>query len=119
MIQKELFDGLFITCQVIPMGRDYTIALYGGDRPHVGSLVLSVPRPSLTGEGISVTSSVLNGIGHKDEVVARIFAEALAKKYEATVACSCGIHVDQISPEGIARVEEVCREILQELLEKE
>ena len=67
MLREELFDGYSVYCDVIPMGKDYTLAVYGGDTPHVGSVVLSIARPSLAGEGIGVTSSVLSGVGHKDE----------------------------------------------------
>lgn len=80
MIREELFGGFYLHCDVIPMGKDYTLAVYGGDTPHVGSVVMSVARPSLTGEGTGVTSSVLTGVGHKDDVVAKIFAETVAKK---------------------------------------
>lgn len=76
MLREELFDGYSVYCDVIPMGKDYTLAVYGGDTPHVGSVVLSIARPSLAGEGIGVTSSVLSGVGHKDEAIARLFAEA-------------------------------------------
>lgn len=112
MLREELFDGYYIQCDVIPMGRDYTVAVYGGDTPHVGSVVMSAARPSLAGEGIGVTSSVMNGIGHKDEVIARMFAETLAKERNCTVVCSCGIHVDDITAEQIETVKEKCREML-------
>lgn len=61
MLKEELFDGLSIICEAIRMGKDYTLAVYGGDTPHAGSVVMTVARPSLTGEGIGVTTSVLTG----------------------------------------------------------
>lgn len=116
MLREELFDGYDIKCDVVRMGRDYTLAIYGGDTPHVGSVVMSAARPSLTGKGISVTSSVINGIGHKDEMIARLFAETLAKKRNCTVVCSCGIHVDNIRPEQIKIVQETCGKLLEKVL---
>ena len=59
---------------------------------------------SLTGSGVGVTSSVLNGIGHKDEYVARKFAEAAAEKFVCTAVCSCGIHIDGITPAQLQEV---------------
>lgn len=115
MIKELLFDNLTLCCEVISMGRDVTIAVYGGDTPHIGSIVLSVPRPSLTGDGISVTSSVLNGIGHKDEEIARLFAETVARQYNCTVCCSCGIHIDNITPAQIQVVQEKCKCILNKM----
>lgn len=114
-LREELFDGYVINCDVIKMGRDYTLAVYGGDTPHIGSAVMSTARPSLTGEGIGVTSSVLTGIGHKDDVIAKLFSETLAKKKNCTVVCSCGIHVDHISKDQLEFVQNKCNSLLQKL----
>lgn len=117
MFQEALFDGYSVCCDIIPMGKDYTLAVYGGDTPHVGSVVMAIARPSLTGEGVSATSSVINGVGHKDEEVGRIFAEAVAKAKLCTAVCSCGIHVDNIRPEQIKTVMESCKRLLHRVLE--
>ena len=51
------------------VGEDVLICLKGGERPHLGCVVQTEPRVSLTGDGsVSATSSVLNFPGHKDEV---------------------------------------------------
>ena len=36
--------------QVKRLGEDYFIIMQGGDKPHIGCTVLSIPRPSLSGE---------------------------------------------------------------------
>ncbi|MEY8433675.1 hypothetical protein AALC75_24865 [Lachnospiraceae bacterium 48-42] len=117
MIREELFGGFYLHCDVIPMGKDYTLAVYGGDTPHVGSVVMSVARPSLTGEGTGVTSSVLTGVGHKDDVVAKVFAETVAKKKNCTVVCACGIHVDHMEAAQIDLVKEKSKRLLERVLE--
>ena len=61
MLKEELFEGFSVNCEVIRMGKDYTLAVYGGDTPHAGTVVMTVARPSLTGKGIRVTTSVLTG----------------------------------------------------------
>lgn len=116
MLKESLINGYDICCDVILMGRDYALAVYGGDTPHVGSVVMAVARPSLTGEGISVTSSVMNGIGHKDEEVGRVFAETVAREKNCTAVCACGIHIDNITPEQITIVKEGCMRLLQRVL---
>lgn len=116
MITEKLYGGYDIHCNIIPMGKDYTLAVYGGDTPHVGSVVMSVARPSLTGEGTGVTSSVLTGVGHKDDVVAKIFAETVAKKENCTVVCACGIHVDYMDVTQIEIVKEKCNMLLEKVL---
>lgn len=116
MFVESLFDGMTICCQVIPMGRDITLAVYGGDTPHVGSVVMATARPSLSGEGLSATSSVLNGLGHKDEAVGRLFAEAVAKAKNCTAVCACGIHVDAITHDQLELVRVCCERLLRRVL---
>lgn len=53
-LKEELFDGYYIYCDIVQMGNDYTLAVYGGDTPHVGCTVMSVARPSLTGEELEL-----------------------------------------------------------------
>lgn len=117
-LSVELFSGYEVRCDMTQMGQDLALAVYGGDTPHVGSVVMSTARPSLTGEGIGVTSSVINGIGHKDEAIARWFSESLAKQKICTVVCACGIHVDDITPEQIEKVKQCCGELLDRLTEE-
>ncbi len=107
-----------ISCEVVQMGKDYTICVWGGDTPHIGSTVMSVARPSLNSADVSVTSSVINGIGHKDEYVARKFAEAVAKKKNCTAVCTCGIHIDNITKEQLLAVEKAGERMLEKILER-
>ncbi|MBC5688420.1 hypothetical protein H8S37_05685 [Mediterraneibacter sp. NSJ-55] len=116
MLKEKLFHGYEIQCDVIQMGKDYTIALYGGGRPHVGCVVMSTARPSLSGVGIGVTSSVISGVGHKEEFVARQFAESLAKEKNCTVVCSCGIHIDNITAEQIDMIQKKCEKLIERIL---
>ena len=117
-LTELLSNGYEICCSVISMGKDLTVCVSGGDTPHIGSVVMSVARPGLTGEGTGVTSSVLNGMGHKDEYVARKFAEALAKKDNCTVVCTCGIHIDGITEAQLKEVSECCNRLLEKLMNK-
>ena len=113
---EKAFDQCRITCQIIPMGKDITILIYGGSKPHIGSTVLAQARPSLTGNGISVTSSVINVAGHKDEAVARMFAEKMAVHGNCTTVCACGIHMDAITHDQLEKVQVCCRILLERCL---
>ncbi len=115
-VQEALFDGYTLQCEIIPMGADYTLAVYGGQKAHVGSVVMAQARPSLTGKGISATSSVLNGMGHKDEAVARLFAEEVAKAKNCTAVCACGIHIDDMTPDQISQVQAAAGRLLDQAL---
>lgn len=87
------------------LGEDILAFVQGGDKPHIGCTVQSVPRPSLTGNGtISVTSSILNLTGHKDEALCRRLAEKLCRETGRVVVCTGGFHIDNMKPEQIDEV---------------
>lgn len=91
-----------LSLSVQHLGTHLLVSISGGDAPHIGSVVLAEPRPSLSGAGTSATSSVLNRIGHKDEAVARGVAEALTAHLDTVVCCVCGIHKDDATADDIA-----------------
>ena len=88
------------------IGEDVLICLKGGERPHLGCVVQTEPRVSLTGDGsVSATSSVLNFPGHKDEVICRRMAEQVSKELGKRVVCTGGFHKDGISEKEIREVQ--------------
>ncbi len=109
-------DGVTLHCDLIPMGEDCTICIHSLPGGHVGSAAMAVARPSLTGQGVSATTSVLNRMGHKDDEVAVRLAETVASARGCAVVCVCGIHIDGLSPAGIQAVLAACRELEQEIL---
>ncbi len=92
------------------------ILLVFGGKSHIGSVVLAEPRPSRTGRGASCTSHVLNRFGHKDEVVARMFAEGVCKARCEPVLCVCGIHLDNASKSDISKLEKNAKELLKKCI---
>ena len=104
-----------IWVEVVPSGNDCTITINGG-KAHVGCVALAIPRPSLTGEGISATVSVLNRTGHMDDAIACAVAKRIASARNCAVACSCGIHVDQASAETITQIRNVVPAIVEDIL---
>ena len=90
--------------------------IQGGDKPHSGCTVMAVPRPSLSGNGErSVTSSVMNLTGHKDESICRMFAEDVCRTCGKTVVCTGGVHLENITAEQINEVR-IAAEQLEEML---
>lgn len=100
------------------LGTQLVVCVSGGSAPHIGSITLASPRPSLTGAGTSATSSVLNLPGHKDEAIGRPLAELLAARLDTTVCCICGIHIDDATPEDIASCETLGHDIATFLIEE-
>lgn len=110
-IEEELSFGK-LSVQIRQLGSDHLIAVWGGEKPHIGCTVLAVPRPSLTGDGsCSVTSSVLNVTGHKDEEICRTLAEQVARRKGTVTVCTGGFHADHIGKEQIDEVIQAAEKI--------
>ena len=108
---------LRLTC--VALGRDLSVTLTGGDREHIGAVALGQPRPSLgEGGGVSATTSVLALLGHKEDDLARSLATELASRLDAVVCLACGIHLDGITREELALVDDLARELALGLLER-
>ncbi|HIX68541.1 MAG TPA: hypothetical protein H9735_10545 [Candidatus Anaerostipes excrementavium] len=112
VIEKELSFAK-LTVKISRIGEDYEITIQGGEKPHIGCVVLAVPRPSLEENGKrSSTSSVLNVTGHKDEVLCRYLAEQTAAKENAVTVCCGGFHMDHITKEQIKEVKQAVKEMV-------
>ncbi len=103
IVRSSVGDDIYkVVAEVKIIGDDLMISVWGGTKPHIGSISVSVPRPGLKdGTGMSSTTSVINLIGHKDEVVARKFSEQLAAKFDKNAIATAGIHIDDITENQI------------------
>ena len=101
------------------VGEDIFVCLQGGERPHLGCVVQTEPRESLTGDGsVSATSSVLNYPGHKDEVVCRYVAEKISRELKRRVVCTGGFHKDGITSEEIREVQWAVETVTEKIVVK-
>lgn len=98
-------DRFLLSAQAQFIGTDILVSIFGGTRPHIGSVVVSTPRKSLKyPEKTSATSSIINITGHKDEAIARMFSEKIAAAFSCTTVAVAGFHVDNLSPGEIDTV---------------
>ena len=117
-VRSSVGDGIFkVIAEVKIIGDDLMISVWGGTKPHIGSISVSVPRPGLQNNTtMSATSSIINLIGHKDEVVARKFSEQLAAKFNKNAIATAGIHIDDITENQInilmQNMTDLCRDIM-------
>lgn len=113
-IRKQMsFAQLMI--QGYRIGEEYCIHVSGGDRPHIGCVVLAMPRPSRkNADAVSATSSVLNVEGHQDERLCRKLAEMAAKRKNAITVCTGGFHMDCITKEQIQELMDCIRQLTEE-----
>jgi hypothetical protein len=95
--------GRSLEARVQVVGEDLVVAVGGGERPHVGSLVLAQPVPSKRpGKPWSASCSVLTIPPHKEEPLARGIATRLAEALGRVTVVTAGVHDDGLDAEGIA-----------------
>ena len=90
--------------------------LTGGGKPHVGGVVLALPRPSLSGKGWSADVYITPVPGHKDVDVARTVAETLARELQCPVVVTAGIHSDHLRSEELSEIICHCNTLTQTAL---
>ncbi len=107
-----------IFCEIKQIGEDLLLLVYGGEKPHAGSVCIAQPRESLKNKSkTSCTSSVFNFLGHKDEAIARMFAERICRKTGKKVIALAGVHVKNASYEEINVILENARKLLEKTLQ--
>lgn len=117
MIEKgKMIGETFLKISLGLIGSDILMCIEGGGRPHIGCTVQAISRKSLTGSGEnSVTSSVINVTGHKDEFLCRKAAEAVCSALGTNVVCTGGFHMDHMSPSQIQEVLQGADKLVKEL----
>ncbi len=114
-------DKLILEVVATQCDEGINVYLGGGEKSHIGCVVLCQPRPSLKQDGtMSVTASVLNVVGHKDDGLAQPLARELCLASGQTVVVTAGVHIDGATTEDIesflALLAEITRQIKEGLL---
>jgi predicted nucleotide-binding protein len=87
------------------IGNDLLVAIWGGEKPHIGAVSMAQARPSLKDPNVtSATASVFCFVGHKEDELAKAASEILAAALNTQVVVTAGIHWDNMSKEGIQKV---------------
>ncbi len=87
------------------IGQDLLVAIWGGEKPHIGAVSVAQPRPSLRDPKVtSATASVICLPGHKEDELAKATSEVLSAAFNTQVVVTAGIHWEDISEEGIQKV---------------
>lgn len=94
-----------LSAQVRLIGADILVAIWGGERPHIGAVAAAQSSPSLKDPKVmSTTASVLCYSGHKEDELAKSAAKKLAAALDTKVVVTAGIHWDNLSAGGIQKV---------------
>lgn len=108
-----------LTASVRMIGDDVLVAIWGGEKPHIGAVAIAQPRPSLKDpEVTSATASVICLVGHKEDELAKAAAEILAAALETQVVVTAGIHWDNLAPDAIERIIRNSETLIDLILEK-
>ena len=95
-------SGRYLEARVEIVGEDVVVAVGGGERPHVGCVVLAQPcRSKKDPPGWSASCSVLTIPPHKEETIARAVATRIVEKLGKVAVVTAGVHDDNIDAEGI------------------
>lgn len=114
--ESQAFD---LEAWVKLLGPDLLVVIWGGDRPHLGAVAIARPKPSpKDSPSGSEVSLVFCFPGHRDDVVARAAAERLAEALGRSVTVTAGIHWDHIDADGIQRVIDNGRALIEMIIEK-
>ncbi|HZK52651.1 MAG TPA: hypothetical protein VFC84_00385 [Desulfosporosinus sp.] len=93
-----------VTLMLTDTGHGLHGLLTGGEKPHVGGVVLAIPRLSLSGEGWSSDVYITPVPGHKDVDVASTVAKMLAREFRLPVSITAGIHSDHLGLEELSHL---------------
>ena len=98
-------DEYNLSAHVRLIGDDILVAIWGGEKPHIGAVAAAQSSPSLKDPKVmSTTASVLCYSGHKEDELAKSAAKKLAAALDTKVVVTAGIHWDNLSAEGIQKV---------------
>ena len=93
------------------------VYLGGGEKPHIGTIVLCQPRLSIKLDGsLSQTTSVINLLGHKDDGVGVPMAQSLCLALRIPVVVTAGVHISDAKAEEITAMQKVAEEMTSCLL---
>ena len=112
-------SGQRIGASITSVGEDLVVAVGGGEKPHVGCVVLAQPQPANTKSGEwSASCSVLTIPPHKEEPIARGVATRLAEAFGRVTVVTAGIHDDNLDAEGIATYLRLGEELAEALVSR-
>lgn len=99
-------DGIFIKANLSYIGDDLLIAIFGGDKPHIGSSLL-VNKNEL--KSISLGS-------HKDYIALEKVAKILKNHTQKNIALIGGIHIENITKKQIDQVLELSEKLAYKII---
>lgn len=108
-----------LTANVRRIGQDLLVAIWGGEKPHIGAVAAAQPRASLKDPATtSATASVICYVGHKEDELVKASAEIIAAVLNTRVVVTAGIHWDNIDQDGIDTILKNSKILVEMILEQ-
>ena len=85
------------------LDNDLVFILGGGQRPHIGGIVLCEPGKK---------TQIISLENHYDVIVLKPIAEEACKKYKTKVLAVGGVHVDNATKQDIDLLVKNCKELI-------
>jgi len=90
----------------IKLGNDRIYILGGGEKSHMGGVVICNPTKS---------PNIIRFDGHYDDVILFPIAKEACKKYNTKVIAIGGVHIDNASKDEIDIIVENCKELIKRI----
>jgi hypothetical protein len=95
-------DKYKVKLTAVSSGEELTVIISGGEKPHIGAIAISIPRPSLKDSNkASASTSIFTLTGHKEDGLSKQIAENITKLTEKVTVAIVGIHLDKATPKEI------------------
>ena len=84
------------------IGPDILVAVWGGNRPHIGAIGMAQARQSLRDEEkTAATGSVFTLLGHKEDLIVKPLSEEITRRFGRNSVVVAGIHWDNLTDDEI------------------
>ena len=101
------------------IGPDILVAVWGGNRPHIGAIGMAQARQSLRDEEkTAATGSVFTLLGHKEDLIVKPLSEEITRRFGRNSVVVAGIHWDNLTDDEIETAENLCKKLTVKILEK-
>ena len=108
-----------IFAAVHEIGPDILVAVWGGNRPHIGAIGMAQARQSLRDEEkTAATGSVFTLLGHKEDLIVKPLSEEITRRFGRNSVVVAGIHWDNLTDDEIRTAEKLCQRLSVKILEK-
>ena len=103
----------------IRSGKELTVIISGGEKPHIGAIAISIPRPSLKDSNkVSASTSVFTLTGHKEDELSKQIAENITKVTKKATVTIVGLHIDKATAQDIECLIQNTQKVVDKLFTK-